>query len=80
MILYDGGYSHSDLHPGNIMINETSKKYFNFMDKKIPFNGYQLTAIDYGEVLHKKFGKNQTKRFLEDREKYMFNEIFFIII
>lgn len=76
LILYDGGYSHNDLHPGNIMINETSKKYFNFMDKKIPFNGYQLTAIDYGEVLHKKFGKNQRKRFLEDREKYMFDEIF----
>lgn len=80
LILYDGGYSHNDLHPGNIMINKTTKKYFNFMGKKIPFHGYQISAIDYGEVLHKKFGMKLTgaqKLFSKDRTKYMFIDMFY---
>ena len=79
LILYNNGYSHNDLHLGNIMIKNTDEKYFNFMNKKIPYNGYQLMLIDYGLVLHKKYGikyKNFSKLFLTDRTKYMFNEIY----
>ena len=59
--LYEGGYSHSDLHPGNIMINRTGTKYFELFGHTIPYNGYQLTVIDYGNVVHKKFSKGLKK-------------------
>jgi serine/threonine protein kinase len=80
LILYEAGYSHNDLHPGNIMINKTNKKYFNFMNKQIPYHGYQISAIDYGEVLHKKFGMKLTgsqKLFDKDITKYMFIDMFY---
>lgn len=79
-VLYKGGYSHNDLHTGNIMINKTNKKYFNFMNKNIQFEGYCLSAIDYGMVLHKKFQlkyeKNYWGKNLNDRKKWLFREIF----
>jgi len=65
LILYKGGYSHNDLHTGNIMLNFTEEKTFTFLNKRIPFNGLHITAIDYGEVLHKKFGINY-KDYLRD--------------
>jgi serine/threonine protein kinase len=77
LILYKGGYSHNDMHFGNIMVTKTSKKYFILNDKKIPYCGYQLSSIDYGEVLHKKFGvkyNNYNKLFLEDRRRWLYYE------
>jgi len=79
-VLYQAGYSHSDLHTGNIMINKTNDKYFDFMGKKISYRGYQLSAIDYGEVLHKKFNikyKAWRKTFLLDRKFWLFRETFY---
>lgn len=78
-ILHKGGYSH-DLHPKNILINETNKKYFHFMEKKIPNNGYQLTVINYGEIVHKTFNINYYKRKRDaekDKERFFFNELFY---
>ncbi len=82
LILYKGNYSHNDLHLENIIIRETNQKYFSLMNKKIPFNGYQINVIDYGLALHKKYGKNYTKgfiipkTFIEDPTSHMFNEMF----
>ena len=79
-VLYKGGYSHNDLHPGNIIVSKTNKKSFYFMDKKISYEGYQLISIDYGEVLNKKFGikyDGYKKKFLLDRKNWMFNETFY---
>lgn len=78
MILYKAGYSHNDLHPGNIMIKPTKEKYFEFNGHKIPFEGYQIVAIDYGEVLHKKFGRTDdwSKYFVKNREKFLYGEMF----
>jgi serine/threonine protein kinase len=78
LILYNGGYSHNDLHLENIIINKTKTKYFNFFNKQIPYNGYQISVIDYGLVLHKKFGKYKyyIKSFLKEPEKHIFNEMF----
>jgi len=76
-LLYKGGYSHNDLHPENIMINKTTTEYFSFNGKKIKTHGYLLSAIDYGEVLHKKFGikyKKYYSIFLNDRKKWLFYE------
>ncbi len=77
LLLYKGGYSHNDLHPGNIMVNKTKIKYFSFNNKKIPTYGYLLSAIDYGEVLNKKFGikyKGYSNLFLTNRKRWLFNE------
>jgi len=79
LLLYKGGYSHNDLHPGNIMINKTKIKYFSFNGKKIPTYGYLLSAIDYGEVLNKKFGikyKGYNNLFLTNRKRWLFNEYY----
>ncbi len=80
VILYDGGYSHNDLHTGNIMLNYTEEKTFKFLNKRIPFNGFQISAIDYGEVLHKKFRIKYkhyyTNEFLKNRKGFLFIELY----
>jgi serine/threonine protein kinase len=79
LIFYNGGYSHGDLHLENIIINNTNNKYFYFMDKKIPFNGYQINVIDYGFSLHKKYGRYYNRIIKMNGGnpiKYMFNEMF----
>jgi hypothetical protein len=57
------------------MINSTELKNFTFLNTKIPYNGLHICAIDYGEVLHKKFKinyKDYSKPFLENRKEYFF--------
>jgi serine/threonine protein kinase len=79
LLLKKGGYSHNDLHDGNVMITKTDKEYFILNNTKIPYYGYQLSAIDYGEVLNKKFGikyKNYLKGFLKDSDLWLFNEMY----
>lgn len=49
------GYQHGDFHLGNITIQKTNKKTINMYEKYIPTNGYLVSAIDYGGVLHKKY-------------------------
>ena len=84
LILYDGGYSHNDLHSANIMLNYTEEKTFMFKNKKIPYYGLQISAIDYGLVLHKKFKINYKdyyrKGFLENRKAFLFEELYSKII
>jgi len=79
--LYKGGYSHNDLHPGNIMLSQTNKPHFQFMGKNIPYNRFAITAIDYGEVLHRKFKgykyEGWLKTFITDRERWLFDEMFY---
>jgi serine/threonine protein kinase len=77
-ILHKGGYSHNDLHLGNLMITHTTRHHF-ILDNTItvPFYGYQISAIDYGNVLHAKFGAGPNySSFMRDPEAYMFNEMF----
>lgn len=65
------------------MINTTLKKTFNFFNKRIPYYGFQLSAIDYGQVLHPKFKIKYTghlKLFLTDRDRWFFNEIFYSVM
>ena len=79
MLLHKGGYSHNDLHTDNIMICKTNKKYFIMNDKKIKYHGYQLSAIDFGEILHKKFKikyGNYTNNFLTDNKKWLLSELY----
>ena len=79
LLVKEISWNDNDLHQENIMINKTTKKYFTFMDKKIPYNGYQLSAIDFGKVLHKKFDIKYTgseSNFITDREGFMFKEMF----
>jgi hypothetical protein len=86
LILYEGGYSHNDLNTANIILNFTKKKTFKFLNKRIPFHGLQICAIDYGNVLHKKFGLNSNSYkdiyfkdknfFLKNRKNFLFDEIY----
>lgn len=80
LILFDGGYSHNDLHTGNIMINKTNLTSFRCLNHTVPFYGLHLTAIDYGAVMHKKFKFNErdkhTKFFLSNPEYFLFLEMF----
>lgn len=78
IILYKGGYSHGDLHTGNIMINKTDKKYFLLNNKKIPYFGYQISAIDYGLAMNKRYKlkhDNYYDSFFKNPEKWLFNEL-----
>lgn len=63
------------------MICETDKDSFTLSDKKIKYNGLQLSAIDYGEVIHKKFCsttemKEKFKKFLVDNDTWVFDELY----
>jgi hypothetical protein len=61
-ILYRHKYSHNDLHLGNLMIQKTKEKYFYFSNKKITFYGLKINIIDFGDILHKKYKQNYSKR------------------
>lgn len=83
-ILNKYGYSHNDIHGGNIMIKRTKEEYFIFKNKKIPFHGIKLIIIDYGEVLHKKFGKGflKDKPYLKEylkSKRWLFYELYYSI-
>ena len=80
MLLYKGGYMHRDLHSNNIMVTPTNKKYFTLMGKKIPYYGIQLYAIDYGEVIHEKFGmthKKFNRHFIKNKKLFLLHELFY---
>jgi len=65
------------------MINKTKNKYFVFLDKQIPYEGYQISLIDYGSVLHKKHNMKYggvRKQFLSHPEEWLFKELFYSII
>lgn len=83
MLLHKKGYSHNDLHPKNIMITKTDKKYFTMNNIRIPFNGYLISSIDYGEVLNSKFNikyKDWRKDFIKNNKQWLFNELYFDIL
>lgn len=71
-----GGYFHDDLHNENIMVKKTNNKYFTIDNKKISFQGFQLSAIDYGLILHKKYklNKNYNYKMLIKNPKRMYFE------
>jgi len=66
-LMRKNGYIHGDFHFGNVGIKKTNKKYINIFSKKIPTYGYIYSAIDYGEVKHKKYKLNKKeKKILKD--------------
>lgn len=60
--LYTGGYFHNDTHAANIIATKTTDTYFVIRGHKIPYYGYQLVLIDYGEVASKKFEYNAAEK------------------
>lgn len=69
-LMHKAGYTHCDLHPGNIGLIKTSNPYIKIFGNNIPTHGYICQIIDYGDVLHKKFslkkdlaGDDETKRY-----------------
>lgn len=53
-LIHKKGYVHADLHPGNVGVVKTKKKYINILGHSIPTFGRIFQAIDYGGVLNKK--------------------------
>ena len=79
IILYNGGYAHNDLNGMNIMINDTKESSFILNNKHIKYHGIQVSAIDYGNVAHKKFKikyDGNDKYFLTNMKDWSFSEIF----
>jgi len=55
-LLMKAGYTHSDIHFGNVMYKKVPKNTtIKIFDKKVPTYGYIYSAIDYGLILHKKY-------------------------
>jgi len=87
LLLYEDGYYHNDLHFNNIMIQKTDVKYFILQGRRKKYNGYQLSLIDYGRVLHKKYKNISDSSFQQDlndykkdSEKYIFEDIYYTIL
>jgi serine/threonine protein kinase len=55
LLLKESGYYHGDLHTQNVMINTTQKENFTLNKCSIPYFGLQISAVDYGSVMHKKY-------------------------
>jgi len=70
-LMNNHGYTHNDLHTGNIGIIFTNKKYIKIFNEDIPTYGYQVNIIDYGLVLHHNF-KLKTKNMLGYDEKKLY--------
>jgi serine/threonine protein kinase len=54
-------YAHGDLHSANIGVINTSDKYINIADMKIPTFGYIYKLIDYGAVKHIRYENSDDK-------------------
>lgn len=74
LILYRGGYYHRDLNIFNLMISETRDNTYNCNGLQVPYYGYQVSAIDYGMVEHRKFKTGKLKK---SSEFYLLDEILF---
>ena len=70
-ILVDMKYSHNDLKPANLMTTPTKDKTFDLMGHKIPYDGLQLVAIDYGNMTNVSYGRALSN----DSEEYYFLEL-----
>jgi hypothetical protein len=77
--LQSSKWFHNDLHGGNIICRPVKKLmklnlYFGNLNKYVPFtiNSYNVSAIDYGEIIHIKHLKEDNI----DLERILFNIIF----
>lgn len=71
------GYTHNDLHSGNITIQESENPIITYKNKDyiIPVK-LQISAIDYGEVIHKNY--NDSKSFNEQPNVEYYMDVFYI--
>ena len=53
LLLQKNGYSHGDIHFGNIGYIKTTKKYIKILNNKILTYGYIYKLIDYGFIKNK---------------------------
>jgi len=58
-IMYKKGYTHGDVHAGNIGYVKTKQKTIKILNYKIPTHGYIFSLIDYGFVNHKKYDQDR---------------------
>mgnify|MGYP000417384505 CR=1 FL=1 len=70
------GYSHNDLHVGNIGLTKTNNKFINISGTKIKTYGYYVCVIDYGLILHKKYNLTSDEK---NTIKYS-NDLLYVIL
>lgn len=64
LLLQKNGYSHGDIHGGNIGYVKTKKEFVKILNNNIPTYGYIFNFIDYGFVKNKKNKlSNENKEF-----------------
>ena len=69
LLLQKKGYSHGDIHGGNIGYIKTNEKFVKILNNNIPTYGYIFKLIDYG------FVKNKTNK-LSNENKELYQKIF----
>ena len=71
------GYTHNDFHSGNITIQKSANPVIKYKNKNyiLPVK-LQVSAIDYGEVKHKK--NNDSKSFKERPNVEYYMDVFFM--
>ena len=72
-IMNKNGYTHNDLHIYNIGVQNTTKKYINIFDNKIPTYGKIIKLLDYGRILHKKYTLGIDELLRIDESKILFD-------
>lgn len=72
--LHKHGYTHNDIHGGNIGFVFTKNKTITvFKDKVIPTFGLKLVLLDYGRVLHEKYDMSGKYYLKNEKQDYEYN-------
>jgi len=81
LILHRGKYSHDDIHSDNLMIHKTNDEFFKLNELEVPYFGYQIVLIDYGQVKHNKFKVNKhSSDFFKKKNQWLFYHIFYNVV
>lgn len=75
ILLQKNGYSHGDIHFGNIGYIKTTKKYVIILNNKILTHGYIFKLIDYGFVKNK-----ENNLYISNKIKYELSFLFEYIL
>lgn len=66
-LMQSNGYSHNDFHTKNIgVIHVSNDTYINISNKKLQTHGIHIKALDFGIVLHEKYGLTETEKIIHN--------------
>ncbi len=66
-IMQSKGYSHNDFHTKNIgVVHVSNDTCINISNKKLQTHGIHIKALDFGIVLHEKYGLTEGEKFMHN--------------